>query len=499
MLKSQWIRGMQPWAVCALVAGVLAGCGGEQAPRDEPTRPSSADARRHALAVPTELDALAFLDWVEFRLPELFPKGPPAVALSVEGRDYTVRAYAGAWGTRYLAVAAQGDVLGLGDFTGSQLRTFGKSSDFRGQVLADTCGVVPRACGLMGPSLSTDGRYALALRRDGSVVAWGVGDEPSLPGGGVAGPNPRDLGLKARVVMATLSAALVVGTDGVTRGWGNGSTPYMGTSPQPLPKQVLSPRLPEYPLDVQNFAMTWHSTTGSTLSTALALRADGTVWLMPGREELISREEVKRTATQIAGLSGVASLGTGGGGMTVPYMAVKADGTVWKIETGALETPRLEPSVRVRPVTVMQQAGLPGMRQVSCEYTCLGVASDGTVWYWSIGFDARQPRQVPGVLGMSRVFAVNTASPSGVSRYALAADGRLWDLAPVIDAMDIGGRADPVRVGPFADIVEVAIGAGSTLVRRRDGTVWGWGNPVLTQGRKGTAEAPAQVVGVNLN
>lgn len=97
----------------------------------------------HALAAGVDaLDASLVLDWAEYRLPSLFKRqtptlsrsGPSNVPLSVEGTDYTLRAYPNG---RFLAISSAGAIFGLGDFTGGQLTGFGSTTDLAGAVLAD--------------------------------------------------------------------------------------------------------------------------------------------------------------------------------------------------------------------------------------------------------------------------------------------------------------------------------------------------------------------------
>lgn len=93
-----------------------------------PAVPAAAAA---ATALPTADDAL---DWAEYKLPTLFPKGPPSVALQHLGVSYTVRAYPNG---NYLGITANGAVFGLGPFTGNVLQGFGTIGDYAAQIGAD--------------------------------------------------------------------------------------------------------------------------------------------------------------------------------------------------------------------------------------------------------------------------------------------------------------------------------------------------------------------------
>jgi hypothetical protein len=131
----------------------LAACGGGSSPVDGAkafaariAQQDMATQRKQALAVGDPVDAKALLDWVEFKFPTLFARGPASFSLDFAGATYTIRAYAHAGGTRFVGVTNGGEVYGLGDFTGEQLQRFGTLSDFAAQINADSCNVYPGSC-----------------------------------------------------------------------------------------------------------------------------------------------------------------------------------------------------------------------------------------------------------------------------------------------------------------------------------------------------------------
>lgn len=123
-------------AVVALAAlATLAGCGGGNDGADTATR--SADApgtsRRHALAAPTPQNSQLFA-WAQLTYPALLGSQPPQVMqVPYQGRNFDVRYYA-AQGV-YLGVA-DGEVFGLGAFTGGTLQSFGPVSAYAEAVCA---------------------------------------------------------------------------------------------------------------------------------------------------------------------------------------------------------------------------------------------------------------------------------------------------------------------------------------------------------------------------
>ena len=148
------------FAACALQMLVACGGGIDDAPDAahgaSPTSLASpaplsgmqlarADTRRTALALgPNDpVDANHAFDWAEWKFPELFPKGPASVQINHLGVAYTVRAYSTG---NYLGVTANGDIYGLGPFTGNLLVPLGSLSAFEPQIRADRCSVYPGSC-----------------------------------------------------------------------------------------------------------------------------------------------------------------------------------------------------------------------------------------------------------------------------------------------------------------------------------------------------------------
>jgi len=81
----------------------------------------------------------ALFNWVQYKFANMFPA---SLAVTMEVVDdfnvhYDVRSYAGDWGTRYLAITDDGEVIGLGDYTDGELKSFGYIDDWEDAVIAD--------------------------------------------------------------------------------------------------------------------------------------------------------------------------------------------------------------------------------------------------------------------------------------------------------------------------------------------------------------------------
>jgi cytochrome c peroxidase len=133
-------------ASLAAVSALLAACGGGDSDRSAQTfveQLAAQGSTRRILSVAPGVDSEALLDWAQWRYPELFPKGAGTVDIVHQGVAYAVRVYPG--GT-YLGVSRQGEIWGLGAYTGGQLQSFGPVRAYAAQVQADRCQVHAEHC-----------------------------------------------------------------------------------------------------------------------------------------------------------------------------------------------------------------------------------------------------------------------------------------------------------------------------------------------------------------
>ena len=77
-------------------------------------------------------------NWVEYKFADLFPNTNTVKSeLTHEGIHYDLRSWSGAWGTRYLGITDDKEIVGLGDYTENGLMSFGYIDDFRRQIQDD--------------------------------------------------------------------------------------------------------------------------------------------------------------------------------------------------------------------------------------------------------------------------------------------------------------------------------------------------------------------------
>ncbi|WP_162243142.1 hypothetical protein [Deinococcus sp. Leaf326] len=328
-------------------------------------------------------------------------------------------------------------------------------------------------------SISTSWRHSLALRADGTVIAWGDNTYKQL---GVVTPASKLPPVQVENLSGITSVSagtahnLALRADGTVQSWGDNSSGELGDGtttqrPLPVPVQGLS--------DIVSVA------TGS--SHSLALRADGTVfsWGAGGYGALGDGTTTQRLLpATIPGLSGVMSISAS----FARGMALKGDGTVWGWgynRNGELGDGTL--TDRTAPVAM---SGLSGVMSISAggNYT-LALKADGTVWGSGsngfgelgdgTGINRSTPVMVSGLSGVTSIAAGDAHS------LALKADGTGWswgrnDYGQLGDGTTIN-RKTPVAVSGLSGMTRLAGGQRHSVALTADGMIWTWGDNFYVQ------------------
>jgi hypothetical protein len=344
--------------------------------------------------------------------------------------------------------------------------------------------------------LATSNGYTLAIRADGSVIGWGNNAAGQLGvATAIAGSPARLIGVEAVSVSGGTNEAIALGGDGLVRGWGTrtAGTLVGGDVPSPVPT-IVAPRPSAFGAGVVAIAVT-------NQLRSLALRNDGTVWFLPGEAVATGPGSLRVDPRQVPGLTEVHSIlpGAGGAGKGV---AVKTDGTVWEISIGG--------GPLAWTASATQVSGLSEIRSASCGLLhCLALSADGTVWAWGsnlggmLGNNSTTDSTLPvRALGLNDVVAIAAGTASS---HAITRDGRVWNWGSAAvsgSGMPAGSLLVPTVMPDFSDAVEITAG-NAVLIRRANGTVWGWGSNSFGELGDGTSgnnrSTPVQVLGINLN
>jgi alpha-tubulin suppressor-like RCC1 family protein len=268
-------------------------------------------------------------------------------------------------------------------------------------------------------AISAGSGHSIALKRDGTVWAWGYNGEGQLGNGTAAdsrSPTPVQVGSLSEIkaIVAGDRHCLALKGDGTVWAWGNN----------------------------------WHGQLGN-----------GT-------------KNHSSSAGPVSRLSDVTAVAAGLG----HSLALKTDGTVWA--WGYNDDGELGDGKRKDRLTPFQILGLSGVRAIAVgSHHSIALKNDGTVWVWGGDKKAGRsttPRRLPG---LSQVVAI---SAGGWYSLALKGDGTVWAWGVIANGEE-GDRTmnevikKPAQLRGLTDVIGIAAGIWHSLALKRDGTVWAWG------------------------
>jgi alpha-tubulin suppressor-like RCC1 family protein len=308
----------------------------------------------------------------------------------------------------------------------------------------------------------------------GTLKGWGRNDFGQLDGGVISfqeQPTPERILGGVRTAGAGQNHSLAVKRDGSVWAWGRrgGMLGDFSAADSPTPQQV--PGLD----NVVAVAGSW--------SHSLALLEDGRVWAWGGNDSgQIGDGTTAPAATpvQVPGLDGVVSIDT----EYAQSFALKSDGTLWA--WGENDWGQLGNGTQVDqlvPVPVLSGVAAVAAGQVHT----LALKADGTVWAWGnnwfgqLGLGTQSdsvptPTLVPGLAGMSAVGAgYNHSLAVGFGGTVFAWGYNLYGQVDSTGGDANEARPSPVQVAGLSRIVAVTGGWTHSLALAANGRSWGWG------------------------
>jgi alpha-tubulin suppressor-like RCC1 family protein len=344
-----------------------------------------------------------------------------------------------------LVVKADGSVVGWGpDPDGQAARPPSPTRVITAPVLIDLPGKALQV------ALGESSEYALL--EDGSVVSWGTNDEGQLGSGamgasGELGTYPKPSITPARVtgltdiiqIGAGWKHAVALRKDGTVWAWGRRDDGEIGDGkPTTLrPLRAIGPTRVSGLEGITQIAV--------DRSHNLALKADGRVmsWGSNSDGELGNGSRVTGwTPTEVIGLDRVVAIAAGSGGGKGSSGAVRDDGTVWmwgtntSAQLGNGEGPMSPDDPGGRNLLPVAVKGVAGAKRLSIgDGHVAALLGDGTLQMWGFdgwgqigvgtsGFYHEKPMKVTGI---SNVSVVHLGGPHS---FAVRADGTLWIWGP---------------------------------------------------------------------
>jgi len=351
------------------------------------------------------------------------------------------------------------------------------------------------------PQLSAASNHTVALKNDGTLVAWGDNYSGQLGDGTTTNrltPTPVPVpGMTGVVAIATGQYHTVaLKNDGTLLAWGYNYSGQLGDgtntsryTPTPVP------------------GLTGVVAIATGDSYTVALKNDGTLvaWGYNYSGQLGDGTNASRyTPTPVPGLTGVVAI-VAGNSHTV---ALKNDGTL--VAWGYNSSGQLGDGTTTSRYTPTPVPGLTGVVAIAAgfDYT-VALKNDGTLVAWGYNFNGQlgdgtttsrsTPTPVPELTGVVAIAAGNTYT------VALESDGTLvaWGDNGYGQLGDgtTTSRSTPMPVPGLTGVVAIVAGANHTVVLKSDGTLVAWGNNSIGQLGDCTTtrrNTPAAVPGVSL-
>ena len=375
-----------------------------------------------------------------------------------------------------------------------------------------------------------------------TVAAWGDNFFGQL-GNGVPLPYPDDSrstmpvevsnldGGEIKAIAGGANHSLALKNDGTVLAWGLNQDGELGdgtNTDSSTPVEVRDPNDPSGHLSGVKAL-----TAGS--SHSLALKDDGTILAWGNNESGQLGDGTNANSTQpvkVANLSGVEAIS--GGGAPSYSLALKDDGTVWawgdnRASQGTRIGGQLGDDEITSSNTPLQVSDLPGGIEAIAAGAEHGLAlkDDGTVWAWGYNFfgqlgngtttdSSSKPVQVSELDGIEAIAA------GGSFSLALKDDGTVWawgnnwfgqlgdgtstdGTLTTCEVTMIGGTTSsscpdsntPLQMSEIGGIEAIAAGGAHGLALKDDGTVWAWGMNQDGQLGNGTYTLGTSTPGIN--
>jgi len=326
--------------------------------------------------------------------------------------------------------------------------------------------------------------FKLAIKTDGSLWAWGNNYYYAL-GLGTDSTNrlvPTRVGTDNNwlTVSAGWSYALAIKTDGSLWAWGNNYNGNLGvgdTTDRYTPARVGN-------------ANDWKTVCVGAGHT-LAIKTDGSLWAW-GRNNYgqlglgNSDNNEHRTPVQV----GTAKDWKVVSACHYHALAIKTDGSLWAWgyndsgQLGLADNDKRDAPVRVGSDNTWATVSVGGGS--SGGYT-MGIKADGSLWGWGknnfgqLGVGGTNDRNFPVRVGTDNNWAVASAS-NDLNTMAIKTDGSLWAWGRNNRGQCGHGPSDdttytyPVRVGTYNNWAAVSLADEHTAAIKIDNSLWAWGD-----------------------
>lgn len=357
--------------------------------------------------------------------------------------------------------------------------------------------------------------HTVLLKKDGTLQGWGynnygeLGDDTEkkrLTPVEVKGPGGKGNLEGIIAISAGKAHTVALRKDGTVWAWGRNNKGQLGDGTDDDRKTPVQVKGPGGKGNLGGIV----SIAAGALHT-VAVKDDGTVWAWGYNDDYQLGDGTDRkrlTPVQVKGpggqgfFEGVVTVAAG----NAHTLALKKDGTVWA--WGINDKGQLGDDTGDKSKTPVLAKGLKGVIAIAAGTAhSIALKGDGSLWAWGgntagqLGDKSINNRLAPvWVKAIANVAAIAAGESHSV---ALKADGTVWIWGSNnAGQLGINEGASTMRLTPvFVDAVTgvAAIGAGNnhTLAQKSDGTIWVWGGN--NKGQLGDNSTDNRLTPVQLN
>jgi alpha-tubulin suppressor-like RCC1 family protein len=408
---------------------------------------------------------------------------PNPVPIQVSGLTNVIAIAAG--GTHSLALTSDGTVWAWGYNEFGQL---GKSANI---IPNPTPGTVSGLTNVI--AITAGEHHSLALKSNGTVLAWGSNSKGQLGRSDNFGnfPDPSTVSGLANIIAiaAGKDHSLALKSDGTVLAWGSNSNGQLGRSDNfgniPAPATVSG--------------LTNVTAIAAGYFHTLALRNDGKVWAWGenGNGQLGRSDNfmIVPTPAEVSGLTNVTAIAADGW----HTLALKSDGAVWAWGSNYKGQLGYSANSNRNPTPTQVSNELSNVIAIAAGYSHTVVLyNDGTVWAWGrnsvgqLGNGNFSDQNTPAaVSGLTNVIAIAAGDDHTV---ALKSDGTVlawgYNNKGQLGNSNLTPQNLPAAVSGPTNVIAIAAGGSHTLALKSDGTVLAWGSNSYGQLGKSVNTSP---------
>jgi alpha-tubulin suppressor-like RCC1 family protein len=313
----------------------------------------------------------------------------------------------------------------------------------------------------------------MALKKNGSLMAWGYNDKGQLGDGSYVEPKvPAPVGADRdwAAVAAGRTHSLALKKDGSLWGWGSDAFGQLG--------QGTAVGSQDTPVQIGN-DKEWAAVSAGDFYT-FALKKDGSLWAW-GRNTKIGLvvDEIDFSPVQVGKAKDWATVSGRGNHASALTVALKKDGSLWAWGESYPRWVGGGSSGQGANSIVPAQVGTAKdwVAVATGAAHALALKKDGSLWTWGgngsgqlgQGTKDYDAHSEPVQVGEAKDWAAVAAGGGGSNSLALKKNGSLWAWGRYTFGVE---QAVPVQVGAEKDWAAVSVSDDNIVALKKDGSLW---------------------------